>query len=92
MGLPESDDALMLLHNPRCSKSRTALALLVARGLEFVERRYLEDSLSAGELEDLEGRLGLPLSAWVRTGARLLSGGTELAPADQASADSSVAR
>ena len=68
MGLPESDDDLMLLHNPRCAKSRMALALLVARGLEFVERRYLEDPLSAGEIDDLEGRLGLPLCEWVRTG------------------------
>jgi arsenate reductase (glutaredoxin) len=35
-------DPLTLLHNPRCSKSRAARALLEERGLAFSERRYLE--------------------------------------------------
>lgn len=67
MPLPEGD-ALVLLHNPRCSKSRAARALLEERGIAFVERRYLEDPLSRGELEDLERRLARPPSEWVRRG------------------------
>ncbi|CAB4874983.1 unannotated protein [freshwater metagenome] len=40
-----------LWHNPRCSKSRQALALLEERGVAFHERRYLDDPPAAAELE-----------------------------------------
>jgi len=66
-GLPRSEEELLLLHNPRCSKSRAAKALLEERGVAFVERRYLEDPLSADELADLAARLARPAAAWVRT-------------------------
>jgi len=66
--LPKSDAAIVLLHNPRCSKSRAAKALLEARGVAFAERRYLDEPLSLDELRDLAGRLGGPVSAWVRKG------------------------
>ncbi len=45
MGLGD-DDRIVLLHNPRCSKSRAARALLEERGVDFVERRYLDEPLS----------------------------------------------
>ena len=61
-------DTLVLLHNPRCSKSRAAHALLVERGVAFGERRYLEDPLSRAELGELRKRLGRPASEWVRRG------------------------
>jgi arsenate reductase len=32
-----------LWHNPKCSKSRAAKAILDEHGVEYVERRYLED-------------------------------------------------
>ena len=35
-------DRLVLLHNPRCSKSRAAHALLEERGEPFDTRLYLE--------------------------------------------------
>lgn len=68
MALPEGDDAILLLHNPHCSKSRAALALLEERGVSFQERRYLDDPLSADELRDLQERLGRPPREWLRTG------------------------
>ncbi|MDX6743152.1 arsenate reductase family protein [Actinocorallia sp. A-T 12471] len=46
-------------HNPRCSKSRAALAALNESGAEFSERRYLDDAPTAAELEDVLTRLGL---------------------------------
>ncbi|MGM8930935.1 arsenate reductase family protein [Salinicola halophyticus] len=49
---------LTLYHNSRCSKSREALALLESRGVEVIERRYLNDPLSREELEGLARRLG----------------------------------
>jgi arsenate reductase len=57
-----------LLHNPRCSKSRAARALLVERGIAFRERRYLEEPLTRAELETLRDRLGRPPSEWIRRG------------------------
>jgi len=72
--LPKSDDAIVLLHNPRCSKSRAAKALLEARGVAFAERRYLEEPLSLDELRDLAGRLGRPASAWLRKGEDAFAG------------------
>ena len=66
MALPAGDDELVLLHNPRCSKSRAARALLEERGLAFRERRYLDEPLSAAELRDLAARLGRPAREWAR--------------------------
>ncbi len=68
MSLPESDAQILLLHNPRCSKSRAARALLEARGAAFEERRYLEDPLSRPELEELRARLDRPAAEWLRRG------------------------
>lgn len=68
MPLPASDDEILLLHNPRCSKSRAARALLEARGVAFRERRYLEEPLDREELAALRRRLGRPVLEWTRTG------------------------
>ena len=61
-----ADDRLILLHNPRCSKSRAARALLEERSVAFTERRYLDDPLSREELSDLAARLGRSPHDWVR--------------------------
>lgn len=68
MPLPRSDDEILLLHNPRCSKSRALRALLEERGVAFEERRYLEDPLDRDELAELHGRLGRPVLEWTRSG------------------------
>ena len=60
-------DALLLLHNPRCSKSREAKALLDERGVAYAERLYLEQPLSRDELADLARRLARPVREWTRT-------------------------
>ena len=67
MALPD-DESLLLIHNPRCSKSRAALALLEERGARFALRLYLEDPLSRAELALLRRRLGRPAREWVRSG------------------------
>lgn len=66
MALPKSDDQIVLLHNPRCSKSRATLALLEGHQLDFKIREYLADPLSALELADLRERLARPVSEWLR--------------------------
>jgi arsenate reductase len=45
-------------HNPRCSKSRQALALLEERGAEPAVRRYLDDPPTAAELDAALTALG----------------------------------
>jgi arsenate reductase (glutaredoxin) len=45
--------------NPACSKCRTAREQLDAAGVEYVERRYLDDPPTAAELTDVLARLGL---------------------------------
>ena len=47
-----------ILHNPRCSKSRTTLALLEERGIEPEVRLYLENPPSEKELADILSLLG----------------------------------
>lgn len=59
--------AITLYHNPRCSKSRQALALLEERGAEVKVRHYLDDPLSEEELRDLMSRLDADGEALVRT-------------------------
>lgn len=68
MALTRGDDEIVLLHNPHCSKSRAARALLEARGVGFRERRYLEDPLSRSELAELRRCLGRPPGEWMRRG------------------------
>ncbi len=60
--------ALKLYHNPRCSKSRGALELLQARGLEPQIIRYLETPPSAQELRVLLDQLGIGPRQLLRSG------------------------
>ena len=65
--LPSEADDILLLHNPRCSKSRATKELLEQEGVSFRERLYLEDPLDPDELAEVGRRLGAPLTEWVRT-------------------------
>jgi len=58
----------VLYHNPRCSKSRQALALLRERGVEPEIVLYLETPPDADTLRVLLRQLGLPARALMRTG------------------------
>lgn len=57
-----------LWHNPRCSKSRAALALLEKAGHEVTVRRYLDDVPSAAEINAARAALDLPLIEVMRRG------------------------
>ncbi|MDT4858224.1 Arsenate reductase [compost metagenome] len=59
---------LTLFHNPRCSKSRGALELLEARGLQPQIVRYLETPPSAAELKALLQKLGIGARQLLRSG------------------------
>ncbi|MGY2062233.1 arsenate reductase family protein [Nocardia gipuzkoensis] len=55
-------------HNPRCSKSRAAKAVLDEAGVAYVERRYLDDAPSAQEIRTILARLELEPWDITRTG------------------------
>ncbi|MDT0635344.1 arsenate reductase (glutaredoxin) [Spectribacter hydrogenoxidans] len=55
-----------LYHNPRCSKSRTALALLEEAGTSFTVIRYLDEPPSASTLQALLAKLGVPAADVLR--------------------------
>jgi arsenate reductase len=67
-----ADDEVTIWHNPRCSKSRGALALLTERGIEPNVRRYLDDAPTRAELDQVLRELGTDdPRAITRTGERL---------------------
>lgn len=60
-----------IFHNPRCSKSRAAVALLESRGIDFEVVRYLENPPSPEELSDVVDALGVAPFAIVRKSEKL---------------------
>jgi len=60
---------ITVYHNPRCQKSREALAHLDAKGLEYNIRLYMndEDSMSAAEFENVLDALEMDAIELVRT-------------------------
>jgi arsenate reductase len=59
--------AVRIYHNPRCSKSREALALLRERDIEPEVVLYLQSELGEGELKELVRKLGVPPHAILRS-------------------------
>lgn len=59
---------IRIFHNPRCSKSREALALLQARGLDPEVVDYLQHPPQPDELRTLLAQLGLPARELLRSG------------------------
>ena len=57
-----------IYHNPRCSKSRTTLALLEEQNITPDVRLYLENPPSAAELTEIVAQLGITPRALLRKG------------------------
>lgn len=57
-----------IYHNPRCSKSRTTLALLAEHGIEPEVVLYLDTSPNADEIRSLLEKLGISAAQLVRRG------------------------
>lgn len=55
-------------HNPRCSKSRAALALLEERGQPLDVVDYQKTPPDAATIADVVAKLGLPARALLRSG------------------------
>ena len=50
---------MRLYHNPRCSKSRQAVALLTEAGIEFEDYRYLSEGIHSDDVEVLSTLPGI---------------------------------
>ena len=59
--------AVTIYHNPRCSTSRNALALLRERGIEPQVVEYLKTPPDRDELQLIAAATGEPLRALLRT-------------------------
>ena len=59
-------DTLTIYHNPRCSKSRAALALLRERNVPLRIVEYLKEPPTRTELAALRTQLGLAPVEWIR--------------------------
>ncbi|HHN74974.1 MAG TPA: arsenate reductase (glutaredoxin) [Acidobacteria bacterium] len=57
---------MVILHNPRCSKSRQGLEVLAGAGVEHQTWRYLDDPPTVDELREIGRRLGRPPIDWLR--------------------------
>ncbi len=58
---------IQIWHNPRCSKSRNALNLLVEEGIDAEVVKYLETPHTVEEIENLLSMLGVNARALMRT-------------------------
>lgn len=58
---------MKLYHNPRCSKSRQALAWLQEQGFEVEIRDYMKEGLRADEVGDVLAKLGVSPREFMRT-------------------------
>ena len=56
----------LIYHNPRCRKSREALALLEAKGVPVEVKLYLTEGIDADEVVILSKKLGMHPSEFVR--------------------------
>ena len=59
---------ITIWHNPRCSKSRAALALLEERGVELAQVKYLETPPTEGEIGHALSLLGVSAIDLMRRG------------------------
>ena len=60
-------EKVKIYHNPRCSKSRNALAFLEEKGVEAEVVKYLETPPSKEELKELLTMLGMSARELMRT-------------------------
>ncbi len=57
---------MVVYHNPKCSKSRSALDFLKDKGVEFELREYIKEPLTKKEMIDLLKQLNISAEELVR--------------------------
>ena len=66
--MTKNSDAFVIYHNPRCSKSREALALLQQRGIEPQIVEYLKTPPAENQLREVIKKLGVRPEVLMRKG------------------------
>ncbi len=66
--MSDAESTPIILHNPRCSKSRATLELLEAQGITPQVQRYLDKPPSAAELGEILDLLGMHPRELMRRG------------------------
>lgn len=61
-----ADNALVIYHNPNCSKSNLALEYLSKQAIDFRVVDVLHDTLSLADLQSLQRKLGAEAKELVR--------------------------
>ena len=61
-------ETLTIYHNPRCAKSRAALAMLQAHEVPLRVVEYLKEPLTRAEIAALREKLGCSPAEWIRKG------------------------
>ena len=59
---------VQIWHNPRCSKSRASLELVEDSGQEMQIYKYLDESLSISDIQDVLTKLGMGAKELMRSG------------------------
>lgn len=62
-----AQDTITIYHNPRCSNSRGALALIEAQGIQPQVIDYLHEPLDTAHLSALVAQLGVPVREVMRS-------------------------
>ena len=65
-----SNEKYTIYHNNRCSKSRLSLSYLDEKGAEYEVIEYLKTPLTAAELKEILGQLGIPAFDLLRRGEK----------------------
>lgn len=81
-----------ILHNPRCGKSRNAVAFLENKNMEFQIRNYLKEPLSEKEIIDLLKKLDKKAIDIVRTNETIWKELQEVEKSDELSIIRSIVR
>ena len=72
--MSETDAVITIYHNPRCGKSRAALALLQEKGVQPAIIEYLKTPPDRAQLRTLIGLLGIRPEQLVRKGEEICKG------------------
>jgi arsenate reductase len=70
--------SVTIYHNPRCSKSRKTLELIVASGVAHTVAQYLDQTPDGATILDLANKLGNPVADLLRRGESAFKEATDL--------------
>ncbi len=74
--------SVTIYHNPRCSKSRKTLELIVDSGVAHTVAQYLDQTPDGATILELANKLGIPVAGLLRRGESAFKDATDLPDPD----------